>query len=272
MVRNGRIGKLHTVYIGIGGETPGPYVKEMPIPKNLNYDRWLGSTPWLPYAEMGVHPQDGFGRPGWMKIHQFGAGGITNTGQHYIDVAAWGMNTERTGPISVHAVGEFPRQGIYNVPNDFMVIAEFQNGVRCMMSNQYPGGVRYEGNDGWISAGPGNMNAPGIDPAMGIPSKFLDASDKNILNEVIGETEIHLLKTESLHGNWVDAIKSGQETLVPAEVGHRSCSLALLGDMAMHIERKLHYDPALERFLGDDVANTMLSRPQRKPYGTNYIV
>lgn len=106
---------------------------------------------------------------------------------------------------------------------------------------------------------------------MGIPSKFLDANDKNILNEVIGENEIHLLKTDSLHGNGVDAIKTRQETLVPAEVGHRSCSLALLGDMAMHIERKLHYDPAFERFLGDDAANNMLAKPQRKPYGTNYI-
>ncbi|MEX2565962.1 MAG: Gfo/Idh/MocA family oxidoreductase [Cyclobacteriaceae bacterium] len=271
LVRNGRIGKLHTVYIGIGGETPGPFAKEMPIPKNLNYERWLGSTPWLYYTEMGVHPQDGFGRPGWMKIHQFGAGGITNTGQHYIDVAAWGMNTERTGPISIQAVGEFPKQGIYDVPKDFMVIAEFQNGIRCMMSNKYPGGVRYEGDDGWIAVGPGNMNASDIDQDNGYPSKFLDASDKKILNEVIGENEIHLFKTDSLHGNWVDSIKTRQQTLVPAEVGHRSCSLALLGDMAMHMERKLQYDPALERFIGDGAANSMLSRPQRKPYGTNYI-
>src|SRR5690606_15009223 len=271
LVRTGRIGKLHTEYIGIGGETPGPFAPEMPVPKNLNYDRWLGSTPWVYYTEMGVHPQDGYGRPGWMKRHQFGAGGITNTGQHYIDVAAWGMNTERTGPVSIEAVGEFPKQGIYDVPKDFMVIAEFQNGIRCMMSNKYPSGVRYEGDEGWISAGPGNMRVTDSDPDKGVPSKLLDAEHKGVLESIIGENEIHLLETSSLHDNWVDSIKSRVQTLVPAEVGHRSCSLALLGDIAMHIGRRLKYDPAKEIFIGDEEASSMISRPQRAPYGTNTI-
>jgi predicted dehydrogenase len=243
----------------------------MPVPTNLNYEMWLGSTPWVYYTEMGVHPQDGYGRPGWMKRHQFGAGGITNTGQHYIDVAAWGMNTERTGPISIEGVGEFPKQGLFDVPKDFMVIAEYQNGIRCLMSNKYPGGVRYEGEEGWISAGPGNMRVTESDPDKGIPSKILDASDKNILNSDIEENEIHLLETSSLHDNWLDGVKSREQTLVPAEVGHRSCSLALLGDLAMHIGRRLKFDPAMEQFIGDEEANSMLSRPQRKPYGTNYI-
>ena len=271
LVRNGRIGKLQTVYIGIGGESPGPDAPEMPIPKNLNYDMWLGSTPWVYYTEMGVHPQDGYGRPGWMKRHQFGAGGITNTGQHYIDVAAWGMNTERTGPVQIEAVGEFPKSGLFDVPKDFMVVAEFENGLRCMMSNKYPSGVRYEGSEGWISAGPGRIQVTPSDPDKGVPSKLLDASDKSILDSIIGDNEIHLLKTESLHDNWIESVKARTQALVPVEVAHRSCSLALLGDIAMHIGRRLKYDPAKERFIGDEGANAMLSRPQRSPYGTNTL-
>jgi myo-inositol 2-dehydrogenase/D-chiro-inositol 1-dehydrogenase len=271
LVRNGRIGKLHTVYIGIGGESPGPDAPEMPIPKNLNYDMWLGSTPWVYYTEMGVHPQDGYGRPGWMKRHQFGAGGITNTGQHYIDVAAWGMSTERTSPYQIEAVGQFPKHGLFDVPKDFMVVTEYQNGIRCILSNHYPSGVRYEGEDGWISAGPGRIQVTESDPDKGVPSKILDASDKGILDSEIGENEIHLLKTSSLHNNWVDAVKSRGKTLVPVEVGHRSCSVALLGDLAMHLGRRVTYDPANEQFIGDDEANSMISRPQRSPYGTNTI-
>lgn len=271
LVRNGRIGKLKTVYIGIGGETPGPEAPEMPVPKNLNYDMWLGSTPWVYYTEMGVHPQDGYGRPGWMKRHQFGAGGITNTGQHYIDVAAWGMNTERTGPVQIEAVGQFPTSGLFDVPKDFMVILEYQNGLRSILSNHYPSGVRYEGEDGWISAGPGRIQVTASDPDKGTPSRILDASDKKILESVIEENEIHLLQTSSLHDNWIDSVKSRKPTLVPAEVGHRSCSIALLGDMAMHIGRRLKYDPANEQFIGDNEANAMISRPQRKPYGTGTI-
>jgi predicted dehydrogenase len=271
LVRNGRIGKLHTVYVGIGGEGPGPDYPEEPIPSNLNYDMWLGSTPWVYYTEAGVHPQEGYGRPGWMKRHQFGAGGITNTGQHYIDVAAWGMNTERTGPVSVEAVGLFPKSGLFDVPKDFMVVLEYQNGIRSILGHTYPSGVRYEGTDGWISAGPGSIRVTDSDPDKGVPSRLLDASDKKILESKIEENEIHLLKTDSLHNNWLDCIKSREQTLVPAEVAHRSCSIALLGDIAMNIGRRLKYDPAKEQFINDDEANTMISRPQRRPYGTDYI-
>ena len=271
LVRNGRIGKLHTVYIGIGGELPGPVVMEDPIPENLNYDMWLGSTPWVFYTEMGVHPQEGYGRPGWMKRHQFGAGGISNTGQHYIDAAAWGMNTERTGPVSIEAVGLFPKSGLFDVPKDFMVIAEYQNGIRSILGHKYPSGVRYEGETGWISAGPGSIKVTESDPDKGVPSTLLDASNKEILNSKIGNNEVHLPEIESMHDNWLTCIKTRKETIVPSEVAHRSCSVALLGDIAMRIGRKVNYDPAKEQFIGDNEANAMLSRTQRRPYGTDYI-
>lgn len=253
LIRNGRIGKLHTVKINIGGESPGPVAEEMPVPKNLNYKMWLGSTPEVFYTEMGVHPQVGYGRPGWMKRHQFGAGGITNTGQHYIDVAAWGMNTEHTGPISVEAVGKFPRSGIFDVPSDFFVKAVYENDLTLYMSSLYSGAIRYEGTEGWITTQP------------------FEASDPKILTSEIKENEIHLLQTDSMHGNWLECIQTRKPTLVPAEVAHRSCSVALLSDIAMILSRKLHWDPAKEQFKNDAEATAMLSRPQRSPYGTKYI-
>ncbi|MEQ9210908.1 MAG: Gfo/Idh/MocA family oxidoreductase, partial [Pseudomonadales bacterium] len=64
LVRNGRIGKIHTVKIGLPGDPSGPEAPAMPVPKNLNYDMWLGSTPEVPYTEIGVHPQEGYSRPG----------------------------------------------------------------------------------------------------------------------------------------------------------------------------------------------------------------
>ncbi len=253
LIRNGRIGKLHTVKINIGGESPGPAATEMPVPETLNYNMWLGSTPEVFYTEMGVHPQAGYGRPGWMKRHQFGAGGITNTGQHYIDVAAWAMNTEYTGPVSVEAVGKFPRSGIFDVPGDFLVKAVYENDLTLYMSSLYSGAIRYEGTEGWITTQP------------------FEASDPKILTSEIRENEIHLLKVDSMHGNWLECIKSRKPTLVPAEVAHRSCSVALLSDIAMILSRKLHWDPVKEQFKDDPEATAMLSRPQRRPYGTNYV-
>ena len=93
LVRNGRIGTLKTVEVGLPGDPSGPDEPVMPVPANLNYDGWLGSTPVVPYTENRVHPQKGYGRPGWLRCEQFGAGMITGWGAHHIDTAHWGMNT-----------------------------------------------------------------------------------------------------------------------------------------------------------------------------------
>jgi len=73
-VRNGRIGQLKTVYVGLPGDPSGEEEPEMPVPKNLDYEMWLGSTPYVYYTEKRVHPQNGYDRPGWLRCEQFGRG------------------------------------------------------------------------------------------------------------------------------------------------------------------------------------------------------
>jgi Oxidoreductase family, NAD-binding Rossmann fold/TAT (twin-arginine translocation) pathway signal sequence len=89
LVRNGRIGDLKHVEIRLPGDPSGPDAPQMPVPKNLNYDAWLGSTPEVYYIEMRVHPQSSFDRPGWLRCEQFGAGMITGWGAHHVDSAHW---------------------------------------------------------------------------------------------------------------------------------------------------------------------------------------
>jgi hypothetical protein len=233
---------------------------------------WLGSTPEVPYTEIGVHPQVGYDRPGWLRIEQYGAGMITGWGQHHFDSAAWGMDTELTGPISVEAVADFPRSGLWNVHGDFMVKAEYANGITMLTSGGYPNGIRYEGEDGWIFVSRGNYVASASDPVdVANSSKALDASDPKILKSVIGENEIHLYKSDEQHGNWLDCIQSGKDPISHVEIGHRSCSVCLVSHIAMKVGRKLQWNPTKEMFVNDDEANKMLSRPQRFPYGTNYV-
>lgn len=269
LVRNGRIGKLHTVKIGLPGDPSGPAAPAMPIPAGLNYDKWLGSTPEVPYTEIGVHPQKGYDRPGWLRLEQYGAGMITGWGQHHFDSAAWGMDTEYTGPVTVQSVAEFPRAGLWNVHGDFMVKAEYANGITMFTSGGFPNGIRYEGSEGWIFVSRGNYVASSSDPVTAAKSsKALDASDPKILTSVIGTNEIHLYKSDEQHGNWLDCIQSRKEPISPVEIGHRTCSVCLVSHIAMKLPRKLNWDPTAERFLKDDEANAMLSRSQRKPYGT----
>ncbi|SEA18685.1 Predicted dehydrogenase [Porphyromonadaceae bacterium KH3R12] len=272
LVRNGRIGKLHTVKIGLPGDPSGPEAREMVIPKNLNYDMWLGSTPEVYYTEIRVHPQNNYGRPGWLRCEQFGSGMITGWGQHHFDSAAWGMDTEYTGPVSVEAIAQFPKSGLWDVHGDFMVKAEYENGITMYTSGGYPNGIRYEGTDGWIFVSRGNYVASTSDPvAQGNNAKALDASDPQILTSKIGENEIHLYKSDNQHGNWLDCIESRKEPISPVEIGHRACTVCLISHIAMKIPGRLEWDPKLEKFKNSELANSMLKRPQRAPYGTDYI-
>ncbi len=273
LVRNGRIGKLETVKIGLPGDPSGPEAPRQPVPPNLNYDAWLGSTPEVYYTEMRVHPQNSLtDRPGWLRCEQFGAGMITGWGQHHFDSAAWGMDTELTGPVSVEAVAQFPKSGLWDVHGDFMSKAEYRNGVTMLTSGGYPNGIRYEGTDGWIFVTRGDYRASPSDPLpAGQASKALEASDPKILTSVIGPNEIHLYESTDQHGNWLDCIKSGKEPVSPVEIGHRACTVCLITHIAMKLGRRLEWDPDTEKFINDPEANSMLSRPQRAPYGTNFI-
>jgi predicted dehydrogenase len=267
LVRNGRIGKIHTVTVGLPGDPSGEEEPEMPVPENLNYDMWLGSTPKVYYTEKRVHPQHDYSRPGWLRCEQFGAGMITGWGSHHVDTAHWGMGTEYTGPVEVEAEAKFPESGLWNVHGDFNVTAKYANGVTMLISGEYPNGVKFEGDDGWIFVTRGNYAVTPSDPVSSDDNrKSLDASDPMILESVIGADEIHLYHSEEQHGNWLDCIKTRKETVAPVEVAHRSCSACLVSHIAMKLPRKLYWDPEKEQFENDDEANEMLSRPMREPW------
>ena len=267
LVRNGRIGVVQHVEIGLPGDPSGPEAPEMPVPPNLNCDAWLGTTPEVYYTEMRVHPQKGFDRPGWLRCEQFGAGMITGWGAHHVDTAHWGMNTELTGPVEIWGTAEFPTHGLWNVHGKFKTEARYANGMSMSISGDYPNGIKFIGTKGWIFV-TREENVTASDPG-GPKGQPLEASDPKILDSVIGPNEIHLATANEHHANWLDCVRSRGETLAPAEIAHRACSTCLLHHIAMKTKRKLYWDPVQERFKNDDEANAMLSRPQRAPYGFN---
>lgn len=273
LVRNGRIGDLQRVEIGLPGDPAGGDKTPMPVPDGFNYDEWLGSTPYVYYTIDRVHPTKGYGRPGWLRCRQFGAGMITGWGAHHVDSAHWGMNTEFTGPIEIWGEAEFPKEGLWDVHGKFKTEANYApnsvstNGVHMSVSGDYPNGIKYYGSKGWIFVSRGNEQVTGSDPVAKLhDNTALAASDPKIIQSVIGPDEIHLYESKDQHGNWLDCIISRKAPISPAEMGHRACSTCLLHDMAMVLKRKLYWDPVHERFHNDDEANGMLSRPQRAPY------
>ncbi|MBN1560898.1 Gfo/Idh/MocA family oxidoreductase [candidate division KSB1 bacterium] len=273
LVRNGRIGQVKNIKIGLPGDPSGPEEAEMPVPPNLNYDMWLGATEYVYYTEKRVHPQNDYSRPGWLRCEQFGAGMITGWGAHHLDTANWGMGTEYTGPIAVEARAEFPTSGLWDVHGPFYVEATFANGATMQISGDFPNGVRFEGDEGWIFVTRGDYTVTATDPIRrGLNAQALEASDPKILTSEIGADEIHLPISEEQHGDWLNSIVTRKPPIAPAEVGHRACTNCLISHIAMKLPRKLYWDAQKERFINDDEANAMLSRPQRWPYGTDYII
>ncbi|MCL4402457.1 MAG: Gfo/Idh/MocA family oxidoreductase [Acidobacteria bacterium] len=278
LIRNGRIGRIRQIFIGLPVDPGGDEEPEMPVPANLNYDTWLGSTPSVYYTEKRVHPQSPnirarYARPGWLRCEQFGAGMITGWGAHHIDIAHWAMGLEHSGPVEAEAIAEFPKKGLWNVHGPYHVRLAYANGASVFISDKYPNGLEFIGDDGWIWVTRGRYRA--CEPAPGQPrSKVFDASDPAMLRTGIKDNELHLHTSpqDDHHLDWLTSIRTRQQPAAPAEDGHRACSACLISHAAMKLERTLKWDPAAERFENSDEANAMLTRKQRAPYGTNYVL
>lgn len=266
LVRNGRVGTVQRVEIGLPGDPSGGNPQPMPVPDGFNYDAWLGSTPDVPYTVDRVMPLTGFDRPGWLRMEQFGAGMITGWGAHHVDTAHWGMDTELTGPVEIWGHAEFPANGLWNVHGPFKTYGRYANGVVMTISGDFENGIKWIGDKGWIFVCRDGMTTPTSTGASTVPIVPLRASDPAILDSVIGPAEYHVYTSDDQHGNWLDCIHSRKAPVAPAEIGHRACSTCLLHWIAMKTDHHVYWDPKTEMIAGDDIAASLLSRHQRHPY------
>ena len=252
LVRNGRIGKLHTIRTGSPTEEfPKEAATVTPAPPELNYDLWLGPAPEVEYMQKRVHPLHSLaGRPGWMQNLDYSDGMICNWGAHLNDIALWGAGMERAGPIEVKATGKFHDDPVWNVLESFDAWYKFANGLELFYQMGEPH-VRFEGEKGWIQV---------VYPGR------ITASDSAILHEKIGPGEIHFpLRTEK--ADFIECVKTRSRTLEDEEVGQRTTSLCHLAHIAIKLGGvKLAWDPDKEVVVGDKEAAAMCTRPYRAPW------
>lgn len=250
LVRNGRIGKLLKIEISFPSDPdPVPAQADMPVPKELDYELWLGPMPFVPYTEMRVHtPSDLQKRPNWMRVDTYAQGMIANWGAHYFDVAQWANNSEYSGPVEVEGKGEFPKS-LWNSMINFTVKYRYANGVEmtCVQSPTSKPSIKYIGSEGWILVD----NYPGI----------ISSSNPALLTSKPTGSELDLSKTLWDKVDFVDAVKTGRKTLEPIEVGHRTISISQIGLIACQISEKLTWNPEKELFVGNNAANALLAAP-----------
>jgi len=249
-VRNGRIGKLHTIRVTNPTDQGTGNPKPMPVPKYLDYDFWLGPAAEAPFTEDRVHPQTSYERPGWLQIEATCRGMITGWGSHMNDIAQWGKGEDESGPVEIEATAEFPGRGLFDVHTKYHAEGRYADGVRLIQDSGDPAGVRFEGENGWVFCSRSEVKA----------------SNPEILRFKPGEGAVKLTLSGNHMKNFLEGVRSRKATAAPVEVGHRSNSVCVLTHIAMKLGRKLRWDPRAERFTGDDEANRRLDYPHRKPW------
>lgn len=247
LVRNGRIGKVHTVEIGLPTGGPGGNAPFTDPPPNLDYDFWCGPSPWAPYSADRTHWN-------WRWQMDYGGGQLMDWIGHHGDIAQWGLGTEHTGPVELNPVyADFPKTGIWDAATRYRIETTYANGAKVILQNTeggFRGGARWIGTDGWVWVDRGAM---GTEP-------------KSLMKERIGPEEINLYRSTNHIGNFLDCVQSRRLTITPAEVAHRSASLGHLSVIAIALGRKLKWNPDKEEFLNDESANGLLGKAKREPW------
>ncbi|MDP6490796.1 MAG: Gfo/Idh/MocA family oxidoreductase [Kiritimatiellia bacterium] len=244
LIRNGAIGEVQSVAIRI--PPPNRHSESIsdsaPVPQELDYDLWLGPAPWRPYREETCHYA-------FRYVSDFSGGQMTNWGAHNLDIVQWALNADSSGPVRVKGTGVFPQDGIYDTPTGMDVTWDYASGAKVHCTTGKPR-CTFIGTAGTITVGRGHFEAT--------PIELEDAA--------LPPDAVRLYRSDDHMGNFLDCVRSRQQTICPMETGHRSATVCHLGNIAMRLGRALEWDPVSESFANDDEANAMRSRPMRAPW------
>ncbi len=255
LVRNGRLGKIHTVRINLpcdddhhkeARSRSGKLVTAS-VPAGFNYDFWLGHTPAIPFAEYRTHF--------WWRFNtQFGGGEMTDRGAHVIDIAQLALGMDDSGPVEFRAKGTLLPGELYNACLDFEFENIYANGIRMIGQSSGTRGLKVEGDKGSIF--------------IHIHGGDLEAEPASLLEEKIGEQEINLGRTTDHKRNFIEAVRSrdAKSLFAHVEIGHRTASICHLNNLSIRLGRPLKWDPVAEQIIGDNEANALLTPKMRQPW------
>jgi len=245
MVSNGYIGQVKEVNVSVGDPVMACELPAEPVPDFLNWDLWVGPSLFRNYNSELAPSIEFDGYPNWRNYRGFGGGMITDWGAHMFDIGQWALGMDKSGPV------EF-------IPPE--------HGAKRGMQMKYENGVIMTHTD-W-----GEFNAVQF---LGTEGK-IEVSRSFYRSDIMGLTDLELkpgdtpLYTSDNHyQDWIDAIKKRTRPVSDVETGHRTASLCNIVNIGYSLERTLQWKPNQERFIDDEYANAMLSRPFRGEWDFN---
>ncbi len=237
-VRNGRLGKLRTVRIGVGGPARPCDLPGQKAPRGTDWNFWLGPAPLREYNDQlcprGVHGHF----PAWRNYREYAGGGLSDMGAHHFDIAQWALDMDASGPVKI----EPPQKG------DTGLKLIYASGV--VMIHGGPSGCTFEGSEGTLYVDRGKIHSK--------PGKLLQTP--------LGEKDIQLYQSDNHRRNWLTCIRSRKPTICPAEVGHRTSTVCQLANIGYWLRRTLTWDAVKEQFVDDAAANKLVDREMRPPW------
>ncbi len=247
LVRNGRLGKLQTVRIGLPGGTPdygrtGDRQEPEAVPEGFDYDMWLGPAPEAPYSPARCHVN-------FRWNLDYSGGQLTDWGGHHPDIAQWAMDTDQSGPVAIrNGQAVWAKEKVWNTATDYYFEAIYRSGVKMIVSSRNRGGITFEGSEGsvWVTRG------------------AIEATPASLLVEDPGP--IKLERSTNHYRNFIDCVYSRREPIAAIEKAHRAITISHIGNIALRLGRDLRWDPEAEKFIDDEKANSMLQRGVRKKY------
>jgi predicted dehydrogenase len=261
LVQGGRVGKVKRVTCGIqSAPAGGPFATSQPVPKNLDWDLWLGQAPKVDYMKERCH----WAFRWW---YEYSGGKLTDWGAHHVDIAQWAIGMDRSGPETVEARAGLPvpyahgkptRADEYNTPTTFDIRCRFPNGVEMVITSTGENGITFEGERGSFFVNRGKLTGAPVDELKSHP-----LPDDAIV-------KLHNGKKPSSHmANFFECVRDRGLPASDVFTHHRALTTCHLANIAIRLGRPLRWAAVREEIEGDAEANSFLRREQRKGFETN---
>jgi len=273
LIRAGRIGTVNKVTCGIGGMEASPVIPVAPVPEELDWEFWLGPAPKVDYRAL-PKMREGYGggvplfsnaHYSFRNWHEYSGGKLTDWGAHHVDIACWALGATDTGPSKVTPVeyslpveyknGHPVVQDQYNAATSFKIKVDMPNDVEMTITSEGDNGILFEGTEGRFFVNRGK-----------IVGKPVEALKENPLPEGAIE-EVYGGPVSANHtANFIEGMNARKQPISDVWSHNRMLAICHLSNIAMRLDREINWDPTQREIIGDDLANSFLTRENRKGY------